>query len=229
MMPFYITAFPHLGELSHHGLLMFCEHLSEVAVGDLSHPIQPGWLNEFIARAKPKERATLADRMGHRFFFLDPLEQRTIWDDWLRMYLVQRLHGVPARLNPDEEMAEVLQWSMSLRSLFPEVVDLLKEAPVPSFKNTSILHDLAESQLVQEFPEASAKFVLHLITGQQWPTYFSRQFDRLCENLLSVHAPNITLLEICNRMVELGFPNALMWKDKIEQHPSDNIGNLNLG
>ena len=114
------------------------------------------WIPKFFETAEPDDRAQFAWQIGHTLDDMDDAKQREWWHRWLRRYWENRLQGVPALLAADEIHA-MLDWLPYLRGVYPDAVDVAIRMEPVSLENTLVIHQINQSQLWQEHPQATAK------------------------------------------------------------------------
>lgn len=207
LMPLYEQAFPYLpGELGKHRQA-FCSHLAGIAGFSSINPVEHGWLSRFIKGAAPEDRIAWASQIADVLKAQNGDAQRKTWDAWLAKYWARRADGVPVPLDAPEA-AEMLRWCPYLGSAFPNAVEMVCKGPAPQLGHSFIFHDLRQSATAKQYPAAVAGLALYLLEAIQ-PDYFMLdEADNLVREIIPLSAPKATLLKICDRLAQLGYPAA---------------------
>ena len=132
-----------------------------VTMGWLIDGANGDWITEFFKHADAEMKNHFTLEVGHRLSNLDDAGQRAWWNVWLKDYWRNRLQGVPEQLD-DAEIAQMLEWVIHLPGVFPEAVGVAVQMPPGDLRQSHILHDLGESELIERYPDDLAKFLVHL-------------------------------------------------------------------
>ena len=84
-------------------------------------------------------------------------------------------------------------------------------------RHTVVFSSLQQSELPENYPEATARFLVRLTTSgtevQQWELHY---LEPLTERLIAANAPKDTLNDLCNNLAELGSSKAMDFVDSIQ-------------
>ena len=138
-----------------------------------------------------------------------------VWSDWLSEYWTLRNSGIPASLDPDE-LEEMIEWSLVLAPVFPEVVEKILSVPAPNLEHSPVYLDLAEKDYTNRYPDAMTKLLMHLLTSAQPPFFSCVDVATLFRDLLGRTGLNEELKEICDQLGRLGCPNAAELNNLLE-------------
>ena len=145
------------------------------------------WIPKFFKYANQETKDCFAAKVDFRLRNMLEAERQEWWQDWLRCYWKNRLHGVPAGEPESGEAARMLNWLPHLTSVFPEAVDIAVQMTVGSLQGCYVIEELSrnnEYDLWQKYPESVVKLLIYLwecdLPGHSW--YSGRD---LIDNLLS--------------------------------------------
>jgi hypothetical protein len=119
------------------------------------------WIPPLFKHGGIEVQRLFASHVGYHLQGLDESEQGEWWQRWLKQYWENRLDGVPAILDA-HEITRMLEWLLHLPAVFPEAVALAIRTPKVSLPHDSLLYGLRESELVQQYPEAVARLLIHI-------------------------------------------------------------------
>ena len=108
-----------------------------------------------------EDRVSFASNVGRFLRHMNSPAKQDLWNRWLRRYWSMRLQAIPVQLDP-REIKPMLNWLPHLENLFPAGVELAVLAQPVSSDHNSLLLTLRESDLIQRFPEATAKLLIYL-------------------------------------------------------------------
>ena len=129
------------------------------------------WIAEFFRQADGRSKRVFATQLGRRLRELDGARQKEWWNSWLKDYWIDRLRGIPRRLE-DAEIAEMLGWVLHLTAVFPEAVEIATQMRPVELGHSTILHLVGEQEVVKLHPEEFAKFLIHLGQCQASPRFW---------------------------------------------------------
>ena len=139
------------------------------------------WITKLLTHGGAEARHQFAMEISGHLRSLDSARQETIWSTWLKGYWENRLLGVPVQLD-DTEIDSMLYWTSLLSSVFPEAVDLAVHMPTVRLQQGIVISQLRDGDLVDQYPEAAAKLLIHLGKTDQnpWTWYRAKEiFDKL--------------------------------------------------
>lgn len=194
----------------------FVEHVAAIAVYGSGSPLDEDWLSSFLRAGEPSDRIGFANELTHFLRELSGDQKVSLWQRWVRPYIQMRLDGVPLPL-ADEEIAQMLEWAVLLAPVFDEAIDLLLRSRPTQLSNSYVLYQLGNSELATTNPDAVAKmleFVLHV----PWSGFFDLEnAETLLRRVIGPSTDKARLLRCCQRLGQLGSPNALDLHDLVEE------------
>ena len=151
------------------------------ALGYFIENAQDSWISEFFKHVDKNHelKHEFAVEIRNKLSDLNESEQKEWWNVWLKDYWNDRLHGVPCQLD-NEETATMLQWLVYLQGVFPEAVDIVLRMPSIHLDPYSLfLNDIAETTLIDRYPQELAKLLIHLGKPDHLPGFWKRNLDFL--------------------------------------------------
>ena len=174
----------------------FLHLYTEMLVWSVSGPADE-WITELLSDSNEDVKRVFAERIGFLLRSLTEDQQKEWWNTWLQGYWENRLQGVPCPLD-DEEITAMLEWVMLLPGVFPEAVSLAGQMSRAPLQRSLVLHDISESNLIDEQPDALAKFLIILGQFDTHPWFWHRTREAV-DKLLTKEPPPETktgLLEL---------------------------------
>jgi hypothetical protein len=217
LLPFYEQAFAVFSEEFGTFREPFCRCLAEIACFSSINPKQ-GWLNRFIARAKPEERLWWGSAVWQRFDQMDDPAKENAWNNWIKPYWQNRITGIPAIFD-GREVTLMIDWSARLRPVFAEIVEEILKSPNPSSRELSgnfVYEDLSTSDLPERSAEPIATLLLHMLHNGLCTYYDFDQVEAITKRAAAAGAPRKTIADICNALADLGDPGAKLLRETIE-------------
>ena len=180
-----------------------CNRLASIALRSSVHPLESGWLSEFVREAGPEARERWTLSVGEALGALSPEAKEAAWERSIRAYWTERLTGVPRPLS-DEEKQWMVQWARRLGPVFPQAVEKVCAVPVVLDRSRLIFYDLRTSDLVTLHPTPTARLVHHILRNLPELLYECGFVDEVVRRLLETGADRSALLSICEEMARLG-------------------------
>lgn len=206
LLPQYEQAFPFVN--SHFGKLRdaFCDHLAGISAFSKSDPSR-GSLYKFLSAVTDEERIRWASSFGQTLKGMDEPAKAAMWTQWLRRYWKDRLDGIPVPLTV-REGEEMVEWSIHLGHVFPDVVASALVTPIPDMQGSFMLTELSELDLRKQYPKESAALILHVLKNAHALPWDPRWIEPVVSALASSteSKPNTRL--ICDELARLGYPDA---------------------
>ena len=206
LMPLYEQTFSHMPELTDLRD-RFGEHLAAIALFSTHNPVEEGWLGRFLRTVETEDRKRFAGHISYLLRSLDADAIQNLWNRWMSEYWQQRIAGVPCPLE-NEELEEMIGWSLHLKPVCPAVVDKICERPAPPLAQTTFYYNLAESDFASTYPEALTRLLLHLLPNAPQPFWHGDYVEKLVRQLLRTSASRDALRNICHELGRLGHPRA---------------------
>ncbi|MEJ7595064.1 MAG: hypothetical protein WKF77_26365 [Planctomycetaceae bacterium] len=185
----------HLEQFNREAQDRFGRHIARIAMDVIELPKRVAFLEEFIVLLTPPAREGLAQSISFRLKEMTSEECEVTWQDWLREYLDLRLLGRPASLTTNEASA-FKEAGFSLTRSFPEFVDRFVQMPLVSVFVYSVLEELKRSNVWNDYPIATCRFLTHLLPSNDG-SFIPRDINALSKSLkLSVgHSPEFKEFE----------------------------------
>ena len=145
------------------------------------------WIPKFFENAKSEDRGRFAWTVGSDLDAMEDERQQKLWDRWLKRYWKNRLQGIPEQLEASE-IEVMLDWLPHFKGLFPEAVELAIQMPHTPLERSSIVDVINEGELWSEYPDATAKLLIHLADSKspEWVWYCG---NALVEKLIGCGLP----------------------------------------
>ncbi|MHB9097622.1 MAG: DUF4020 domain-containing protein, partial [Syntrophales bacterium] len=110
---------------------------------------------------------------------------------------------LPQPLLP-EEIAKMTAWALRLSTVFEEAVELAVQMPPAEFEHSSMIYNLSKSDLVSQYPEATAKLLAYLLKANS-PVYFWHGLTEIMKKLSRGKVSPVVLKELEILFAEKGF------------------------
>ena len=144
------------------------------------------WITKIFTCGDSEVRHQFSMELTFHLRELDDERKKEWWSIWLKDYWENRWLGVPVQLD-DVEIENMLGWTNLLSPVYPEAVDLAVRMRPIQLQRGTIIRQLVDNDLVNQYPEAVAKLVIHLGKTDQRPWTWHRAkaiFDKLLESEL---------------------------------------------
>jgi hypothetical protein len=202
MLPHFRATFTRiegkLGELARR----FCELMAGIALYGALHPMESGWLPEFIGTAGLKARKDWGSAVRQFLETLPAGKRREVWFRWMKSYWEFRL-GAPPLLDPGE-VVRMVEWSTELEDAFPEAVGLILKGPAAESRDMRRpCLRLQKSGVWRTYPRESA-LLLHFLVESESRLQFGDCIADLVKELAPLGAETAVLVDVCQRLAELG-------------------------
>lgn len=159
----------------------FVRHYTTMLVYFVEAPLDE-WIPKLFHYGSQETKDCFAWEVASRLRNMTESEQQEWWHRWLRRYWENRLQSVPVPLE-SSEVTHMLNWLPSLASVLPEAVDLAIQMPQIPSRNSTVVSNLAASDLCRDHPEAVAKLLVYLWKGNV-PGYYRDSVRRIIDTLL---------------------------------------------
>ena len=160
------------------------------------------WIPELFRHGTEEDRLTFAREIGEQLEYMSDARQKDLWERWLKHYWLNRVQGVPERLQ-DREIWEMLEWLPLLPRVFSDAVDVAIQMPnnadgKPGPEELFLLFRISESSLTETCPESVARLLLYLGVRVRCSGWYEEGV-RIVDKLLQCGLPR----EIDSRLQEL--------------------------
>ena len=208
LMPRFEETFPKLHtEFGSEQRESFCGFLAGIACRSSINPITDGWLNRFLLAVTEEERSMWASSVYRTLSGMKEAAVESAWSNWIESYWQNRIDGVPVPLERPET-GEMLHWCLLFKASFPNAADKMYRSPIPRLEHSFLHHDLSGSDLPQRHPVAVAHFVNYLLRNSLIPAYHFEPVANIITKIRPFVEARNELLEICQQLAELGYPDA---------------------
>ena len=160
------------------------------------------WITKLFTHGDAEVKHQFATEISHHLRSLDDVRQEEWWSIWLKGYWANRRLGIPAQLD-DTEIETMIGWTTLLPAVYPEAVDLaVKMRAVPLQRGTAI-YRIGNDDLVNQYPEAVAKLLIHLAKVDQKPWTWHRAKE-IFDELLQSNLDNETKVSLSETIAKIG-------------------------
>ena len=179
------------------------------------------WITNLFIYGDTEVAHQFATAIGHHLRSLDEARQNRWWSIWLKGYWENRLQGVPAPLD-DTEVQTMLDWTAQLSAVYPQAVDLAVQMPDVPLQRGTIIYGIGKTELVNQHPEAVAKFLIHLGGADHKPWIWHGAME-ICDQLFQSDLAPIHRRDekVLPRFGDNGFGHTKPARN--EEHPTDAI------
>jgi len=184
----------------------FAEYMAGLAVTSSINPLKSGWLDRFMLASQEQDRRSWASHVRRFLSGANDAARTTAWQKWVRDYWNRRILGLPVKLDT-VELGEMVEWSLSLATVFPEVAEMISKGPKFEVKEF-ILRELADTSLPNSHPKAAAQFLLKILQNMTVAYFDLDKVEEVVKRILPLGAPKELLRAICGELARLGSPGA---------------------
>ena len=160
------------------------------------------WITKLFTYGDTEVRHQFATEISHHLRSLGEARQSEWWSIWLKGYWENRLQGVPAPLD-DTEVEAMLDWTTLLSAVYPQAVDVAVQMRAVPLQRGTIIYRIGKTELVNQFPEAVAKFLIHLGEADQKP-WIWHGAKEICDELFQSNLNSETEVRIRETVVKIG-------------------------
>mgnify|MGYP001331160494 CR=1 FL=1 len=171
----------------------FIEYFTALICFYVSDPLEK-WVPIFFKNANPHDRKEFAMHIVHLLRGMNAEQQKDLWKRWIKPYWEKRLQGLPQPFLP-EEIAEMAEWVPRLDTVFEQGVTLAVQMPPAKFEHSSIIYNLSKSDLVSQYPEATAILLVYLLKANS-PVYFWHGLTEIMKTLNREKVSPLVLKEL---------------------------------
>ncbi|MNT66800.1 hypothetical protein D3C72_2048880 [compost metagenome] len=105
------------------------------------------------------------------------------------------------------------EWVPLLGPAFSDAVDLFCSGPRPEITQTGLFHWFDKYRGLEEFPIATAKFLARILESTI-PGWFFKDLEKILGRIITAKGPKRLVLELCDKLSQVGSPNALALADR---------------
>ena len=181
----------------------FAEYAAALVVTASSDERAPGFVRNLVQLASVDVRAAWADDVGRLLGDSTADTQLLVWRSWLRSYWHDRLSGIPRALDASE-VGGMARWPLVLGDKFAEAVALLLQSQSGSTESGRVYADLSTSGWLDERPDDSLSFLLHLLESEDRHQFWHCSEATLILNRVRNQATPVVVRRVESRLAELG-------------------------
>lgn len=143
--------------------------IAQIIFEIVDDPIEAGVVQKTVPFLPLAARNGLMKGIGDRFKSKSSEEQKLIWENWLELYLENRLNGIPAPFDR-EETVSFPEWCLDTREFFPKLVAIFVSAKMPLGKvfTHPLIRQMLDSPLVEKFPDESCQYLYKIIQHSEY-------------------------------------------------------------
>jgi hypothetical protein len=112
----------------------------------------------------------------------------------------------------------MILWTLSLDSIFPEVVQKICAMQAPNLEHTVLYYQLVEKGFARRYPIDLARLLLHLLTNATEPFLHCDRVANLVGAIIATPVPRAELTQICEHLARLGCEQAIHLQAEINAH-----------
>lgn len=212
-MPCFVQTFDYLADLKSKRSL-FSEHLAWITYTSPSL-VAAGWIREYLRKSVLGDRKEWVTAIGSILDDQEEGDRRTFWETWLRQYVELRLDSeVPIE---DDEWRAVINWSLRLVDVLPEVVALLMGRPAPQGIRDVFYYRLHKQESLLQQPEALVDLLLYVLSGEERLYHDCTYVIEIADRLLGTNVSRRKLRDLAERLGELGCSEAQEFAARVDR------------
>lgn len=209
LMPYFRASFSHLSTELEHERDKFCSFLAHIAIQSSIHPLEDGWLNEFLGLANEETTVSWARAVDAALRGTEDAAKTGQWDRWINDYWQRRSDGVPKALTSAEASATT-PWLLHAGAHFPSAATIALTWPGGLAQRDHFVYRLSEHHLLTDYPEMATKLLAKLLRETQGSFYLCEYLARIVGQARD-RADEKDLRSLCNEALRLGCTAAGTW------------------
>lgn len=209
LMPHFRASFSHLSTDLAHQRDKFCGLLAHIAIQSTIHPLEDGWLNEFLGQVDEETTVSWARAVERALRETKEAATTDQWDRWIIGYWQHRTDGVPKALTTAEASATTT-WLLHAGAHFPATAESALTWPGGLDQHDGLIYKLAEHQLVADYPEMMTKLLAKLLRETQGSFFLCEYLDKIVRRVRDLADEN-DVRSVCNEALRLGCTTAGTW------------------
>ncbi len=209
LMPYFRASFDHLGAELATRRDQFCSFLAHIAIQSTIHPLDDGWLNEFLAGADEETTVSWARAVERVLNNGKDVATAGQWDRWISDYWQRRNDAVPKALAAAEASA-MMPWLFSAGAHFPDAAAAALAWPGGLDPHDHFLHHLAKHQLVTDYPVIVTRLLAKLLKETQAPFYGCNDLAKIVTRVRA-DADETDVRALCNEALRVDCSGAGAW------------------
>jgi hypothetical protein len=215
LLPAYLSHLPNVITASAERSRMYCSHLAAIAVFGSIDPIENGWLDRLLIRARLRERLNWAREVTGTLREANQQTKDLAWERWLHRYLERRARSNPIPLDRTEAGA-MCEWALVLQSQYTTIVELLLVETRPCVKRNMFYYRLHESAVLDQAPVITARFLTALLSQEDGNELWDMdQVNMMVERLIDLNPAEPALRGLCEELGRLVSPRALEFRNRL--------------
>jgi Domain of unknown function (DUF4020) len=170
-----------------------------------------GWLTRFTVDVELGTRAALWQHIGWQLGDLPREVAERRWSEWMQPYWTSRLESIPIMLTQAEASA-MATWVPRLGASASAAIELAVQHEAGLEQHSTLLHDLAGSELLSTSTREVSALIAHLLAGTEKPFYGCHEVAKIINAVRATTAAEPTA--IIEEALRLGCP-ASTWEQPI--------------
>jgi len=206
LIPHYEKAIEHLPREPKEFREKLIDHLAKITLMNSIDPLEQGWLKRFLLKADSNERKKFASYLRVALENLPEKYRIQIWNDRLKKYWVERIRGIPIKLESDE-VSEMIEWLFPLQNIAQDVIQQICSSPVPSQVRPTFFLRLKETYLPEIEPDAICDLLLRLTPRSiswDWPDMLD-----IIKGFIQKPVPKEKICKACEALANRGCTEAI--------------------
>jgi hypothetical protein len=216
MPPIYREAFAHFQGVEDDLQTGFFRHIAIIVQSCLIDVNQDSWFRDFLIGLNDDQRVNWARQMELGLRGAPEARRAQVWQQWMKNYWEDRLHGRPCPLLA-KEAHKMLEWAFVIGKAFPDAVALVVRGPRIEQKLGIVLHILEKHEAPEKYPDSVLRLLDWLLEdpGSHW--MMSKDIETVLFRLPKKKTFLPLLNSICQHLASLGYAGAADLKRRIEQ------------
>ena len=209
LMPYFRASFNHLSNELINERDKFCSFLAHIAIQSAIHPLEDGWLNDFLAQADEETAVSWARAVESALERTEDAATTDQWNRWINAYWQRRSDGVPKVLASAEASATTT-WLLHAGAHFPAAAAMALNWRGGLAQQDHFLYRLSEHHLLTDYPEMVTKLLAKLLRETQGTFYLCGHLAKIVGQTRN-RADEEDLRSVCSEALRLGCTTAGTW------------------
>lgn len=163
----FFEAMTHISWLSGEVRKRFSELYLTLLIYVIPNPIAQ-YIPRFYQYASIEDRANFLKDIENRLWNMEDEAQKQWWNSWLKRFVVNFIEKNKPTPPNEKEIGILLDCATKMKTLFPEVVDIVTKGHMTGINNDLLWYELLENKHQETYPESTAKLLTSVLNASEF-------------------------------------------------------------